>query len=84
MVSTEPHLNFRTFVQALKADNDLVEINTPINANLEAAAITRRFCETDSKVPLFNNIIGSQHGLSSVSPLPRAPCGNRPKTATAD
>ncbi|OQE36022.1 hypothetical protein PENCOP_c012G00979 [Penicillium coprophilum] len=70
MVSTEPHLNFRSFVEALKADNDLVEINTPIDANLEAAAITRRVCETDDKAPLFNNIIGSQHGLFRILGAP--------------
>ncbi|KAJ5112031.1 hypothetical protein N7532_000076 [Penicillium argentinense] len=40
MVSTHPHLNFRSFVEALKADNDLIEINDPIDPNLEAAAIT--------------------------------------------
>ncbi|KAJ5475734.1 hypothetical protein N7475_001463 [Penicillium sp. IBT 31633x] len=70
MVSTEPHLNFRSFVKALKADNDLVEINTPIDANLEAAAITRRVCETDDKAPLFNNVIGSQHGLFRILGAP--------------
>ncbi|CAG8084375.1 unnamed protein product [Penicillium salamii] len=70
MVSTEPHLNFRSFVEALKADDDLVEINTPVDANLEAAAITRRVCETDDKAPLFNNIIGSQHGLFRILGAP--------------
>ncbi|KAJ5212768.1 uncharacterized protein N7498_004414 [Penicillium cinerascens] len=39
--NTEPHLCFRSFVEALKADNDLLEIDTPVDPSLEAAAITR-------------------------------------------
>ncbi|KAF4954213.1 hypothetical protein FGADI_5426 [Fusarium gaditjirri] len=50
--------SFRTFVEQLKADNDLVEINDEIDPHLEAAAITRLVCETDDKAPLFNNLKG--------------------------
>lgn len=64
------HLNFRAFVEALKADGDLVEINEPIDPNLEAAAITRRVCETDDKAPLFNNLIGQQNGLFRILGAP--------------
>ncbi|KAJ5298061.1 hypothetical protein N7508_008310 [Penicillium antarcticum] len=70
MTSAEPHLCFRSFVEALKVDNDLVEIDTPVDANLEAAAITRLVCETDDKAPLFNNVIGSQHGLFRILGAP--------------
>ncbi|KAJ5622775.1 hypothetical protein N7490_011380 [Penicillium lividum] len=70
MVATEPHLNFRSFVEALKADNDLVEINDPIDPYLEAAAITRLVCETDDKAPLFNNVIGAQNGLFRILGAP--------------
>ncbi|KAF9889517.1 hypothetical protein FE257_007227 [Aspergillus nanangensis] len=65
-----PHLCFRSFVDALKADNDLVEIDTPVDPNLEAAAITRRVCETNDKAPLFNNVIGMQHGLFRILGAP--------------
>ncbi|RFU30795.1 hypothetical protein B7463_g5536, partial [Scytalidium lignicola] len=70
MSSDAPHLCFRSFVDALKADNDLVEIDTPIDANLEAAAITRLVCETDDKAPLFNNIKGSYKGLFRILGAP--------------
>jgi hypothetical protein len=42
------HLSFRSFVEALKQDNDRVEINIPVDPNLEAAAITRLVCETNN------------------------------------
>lgn len=70
MASTEPHLCFRSFVEALKADNDLVEINTPVDPNLEAAAITRLVCETDDKAPLFNNVVGTKNGLFRILGAP--------------
>ncbi len=53
-----PHLNFRSFVAALKEDNDLVEINEEIDPNLEVGAIIRKVCETNDKAPLFNNLKG--------------------------
>lgn len=68
--NTAPHLCFRSFVEALKADNDLAEVNTPVDPNLEAAAITRLACETDDKAPLFNNVIGSQNGLFRILGAP--------------
>lgn len=67
---SEPHLCFRSFVEALKADNDLIEINTPINPTLEAAAITRLVCENDQKAPLFNNLIGAKDGLFRILGAP--------------
>jgi UbiD family decarboxylase len=70
MSATEPHLNFRSFVEALKADDDLVEINEPVSANLEAAAITRLVCENDEKAPLFNNVIGAKDGLWRILGAP--------------
>lgn len=75
---TEAHLSFRSFVKALKADNDLIEIDTPVDAHLEAAAITRRVCETNDKAPLFNNVIGMQNGLFRIL---GAPGGLRNNTA---
>ncbi|KAI9376168.1 UbiD decarboxylyase family [Aspergillus egyptiacus] len=64
------HLEFRAFVEALKADNDLIEIDEPISANLEAAAITRLVCENDEKAPLFNNVVGAQDGLWRILGAP--------------
>jgi UbiD family decarboxylase len=67
-----PQLNFRSFVEALKEDDDLVEINDLIDPNLEAGAIIRKACETNGKAPLFNNLKGISlvtliHGLSIMS-----------------
>jgi UbiD family decarboxylase len=64
------HLSFRTFINALREDGDLADIDTPIDANLEAAAITRLVCETDDKAPLFNNIIGAKKGLWRILGAP--------------
>lgn len=57
-----PHLNFRSFVEALKEDGDIAEINTEKDPNLEIAAIIRRSNETDDKAPLFNNVKGATSG----------------------
>jgi UbiD family decarboxylase len=70
MANSQPHLCFRSFVEALKADGDLVEINSSIDPNLEAAAITRLVCETDDKAPLFNNLKGNQDGLFRILGAP--------------
>lgn len=64
------YLSFCSFVEALKQDNDLVEINTPLDANPEAAAITRLVCETNDKAPLFNNLIGADKGLWHILAAP--------------
>ncbi|OJJ99594.1 hypothetical protein ASPACDRAFT_29190 [Aspergillus aculeatus ATCC 16872] len=63
--------SFRAFVEALKADGDLVEINTEVDPHLEAAAITRLVCETDDKAPLFNNLKGmGKDGLFRILGAP--------------
>jgi 3-polyprenyl-4-hydroxybenzoate decarboxylase len=41
-----------------------------ILVNLEAAAITRRVCETKDKAPLFNNLIGMKNGLFRILGAP--------------
>jgi 3-polyprenyl-4-hydroxybenzoate decarboxylase len=40
--NNSPELNFREFVNQLKRDGDLVEIDEEVDANLEVAAITRK------------------------------------------
>ncbi|KAF5626980.1 3-octaprenyl-4-hydroxybenzoate carboxy-lyase [Fusarium sp. NRRL 52700] len=65
--------SFRAFVEQLKADDDLVEINDEIDPYLEAAAITRLVCETDDKAPLFNNVKGrNDKGLWRILGAPGA------------
>ncbi|KAI1866844.1 uncharacterized protein JN550_007391 [Neoarthrinium moseri] len=62
---------FRDFVDQLRSDDDLVEINDEIDPYLEAAAITRLVCETDDKAPLFNNLKGqNEKGLFRILGAP--------------
>ncbi|TVY45318.1 Ferulic acid decarboxylase [Lachnellula subtilissima] len=68
--SEPPHLCFRSFVDALREDNDLAEINEEIDPYLEAAAITRRASETLGKAPLMNNLKGNEHGLWRILGAP--------------
>ena len=66
----QPHLNFRSFVEALKEDGDLVEINSERDPHLEVSAIIRKVCETDDKAPLFNNVKGAKDGLFRILGAP--------------
>ncbi|KAK7522167.1 UbiD decarboxylyase family [Phyllosticta citriasiana] len=63
-------MNFRSFVEALKADGDIAEINSEKDPHLEVAAIIRRSCETDDKAPLFNNVKGARDGLFRILGAP--------------
>ncbi|KAB8299096.1 hypothetical protein EYC80_001214 [Monilinia laxa] len=65
-----PHMNFRSFVEALKEDGDLVEINDEIDPYLEAGAIIRKVCETNGPAPLFNNMKGAKDGLWRILGAP--------------
>ncbi|KAH8705940.1 UbiD decarboxylyase family [Talaromyces proteolyticus] len=65
-----PHLSFRSFVNALKEDGDLVEINDEIDPYLEAGAIIRKVCETDNKAPLLNKLKGNKDGLWRILGAP--------------
>ena len=67
-----PHMNFRSYVEALKQDNDLVEIDREIDPDLEAGAIIRKVCETDDKAPLFNNLKGADKGLFRILGAPNS------------
>lgn len=60
--SNAAQLDFRSFIQQLRDDNDLVEIEREIDPHLEAAAIVRRVAEVKGKAPLFNNIKGAKPG----------------------
>jgi UbiD family decarboxylase len=61
-----PHLDFRLFVNVLRQDGDLADINEEVDPHLEVAAITRRVYEQRSKAPLFNNVKGAQDGLFRI------------------
>jgi UbiD family decarboxylase len=51
-------MNFRAYVDALKRDGDLVEINEECDPNLEVGAIIRKIVENDERAPLFNKLKG--------------------------
>ncbi|KAH8886570.1 putative 3-octaprenyl-4-hydroxybenzoate carboxy-lyase [Thozetella sp. PMI_491] len=56
-------LDFRTFIEILRQDNDLAEINHEVDPHLEVGAIVRRVSEVNDKAPLFNNVKGAKDGL---------------------
>ena len=55
-------VDFRQFIELLRHDHDLAEIDREIDPHLEAAAIVRRVAEVKGKAPLFNNIKGAEPG----------------------
>ncbi|GKT66155.1 ferulic acid decarboxylase 1 [Colletotrichum tofieldiae] len=65
-----PHLEFRSFVNSLRQDNDLAEISAEVDPHLEVAAIIRRSYEKRSKAPLFNNVKGAKNGLFNILGAP--------------
>ncbi|GAA6033106.1 hypothetical protein JCM8097_002947 [Rhodosporidiobolus ruineniae] len=70
--STLPHLNFRSFVDALREDGDLVSVTREVDPHLEAAAITRLVYENDGPAPLFENVKGAKNGLFRILGAPNA------------
>ncbi|GIZ48299.1 hypothetical protein CKM354_001136700 [Cercospora kikuchii] len=58
----DSQLDFRAFIEQLRYDQDLVEIDREIDPDLEAAAIVRRVAEVKGKAPLLNNIKGAEPG----------------------
>ncbi|KAK5060999.1 hypothetical protein LTR84_007540 [Exophiala bonariae] len=65
-----PHLDFRSFVDELRSDDDLADINAEVDPHLEVAAIIRRAYEVRSKAPLFNNVKGAKDGLFRIIGAP--------------
>ncbi|KXT06047.1 hypothetical protein AC578_1283 [Pseudocercospora eumusae] len=59
---SQAQVEFRAFIEQLRNDNDIVEIDQEIDPHLEAAAIVRRVAEVNGKAPLFNNIKGAKPG----------------------
>lgn len=56
-------LDFRTFIELLRQDGDLVEVIQEVDPHLEVGAIVRRVSETNDKAPLFSNVKGARDGL---------------------
>lgn len=68
-----PHMSFRAFVDVLRADGDIAEINTECDADLEVGAVIRHACETDAKAPLFNKLKGQdKNGLWRILGAPNS------------
>ncbi|WYZ41020.1 hypothetical protein EsH8_IV_001361 [Colletotrichum jinshuiense] len=59
----EAQLDFRKFIDILRQDNDLVDINQEVDPHLEVGAIVRRVSELNEKAPLFNNVKGAHNGM---------------------
>lgn len=67
-----PDMNFRSFVDALEDDGDLVKVTREVDPDLELAAITRIVYENDGPAPLFENVKGAKNGLFRVLGAPNA------------
>jgi UbiD family decarboxylase len=75
--SMSPATEFRSFLNALRENGDLVDIHHEVDPHLEIGAISRRVSERDAKVPLFHNVKGAQRGLwkmtSNLQSLSQSP-----------
>ncbi|OKL57673.1 hypothetical protein UA08_06941 [Talaromyces atroroseus] len=67
-----PHLNFRSFLSALREQGDLVDVKRSVDPNLEVAAVTRRVYEAHAPAPLFHNVSGTdlRSGLFKILGAP--------------
>src|SRR6188474_2691222 len=54
------HRNLRTFIDALRRENEIVEISAEVDPCLEIAEIHRRVIAQQGKALLFTNVKGSQ------------------------
>lgn len=55
------HKNLRSFIEQLKRENDLTEIEAEVDPYLEIAEIHRRVIEAQGKALLFKNVKGSKY-----------------------
>ena len=60
---TGAQLDFRQFLDVLREDGDLVEIDDEVDPHLEIGAIVRKVSETNNLAPLFNNVKHAKRGL---------------------
>ncbi len=54
------HKNLRSFIEALRGENDLIEIEAEVDPYLEIAEIHRRVIENQGKALLFKNVKNSK------------------------
>jgi UbiD family decarboxylase len=54
------HKNLRSFIEALRRENDLIEIEAEVDPYLEIAEIHRRVIENQGKALLFKNVKNSK------------------------
>jgi len=54
------HKNLRSFIETLRRENDLIEIEREVDPYLEIAEIHRRVIEEQGKTLLFNNVKNSK------------------------
>src|SRR5215204_2894796 len=55
--------NLRTFIETLRKENDLTEIETEVDPYLEIAEIHRRVIDEQGKALLFKNVKGSKYSV---------------------
>jgi UbiD family decarboxylase len=55
------HKNLRSFIEQLRRENDLLEIETEVDPYLEIAEIHRRVIDEQGKALLFKNVKGSKY-----------------------
>ena len=55
--------DLREFIAALRMEGDIVEIDAPVDARLEAAEIHRRVIAAGGPALLFNNVVGADYPL---------------------
>ncbi|KAL2216505.1 alpha subunit of phenylphosphate carboxylase [Thermoascus aurantiacus ATCC 26904] len=67
-----PHLSFRSMLDTLRQQGDLVDVHESVSPDLEVGAITRRVYETRAPAPLFHNVAGTdpQTGLFRILGAP--------------
>ena len=53
------HKNLRSFIDVLRRENEIVEINAEVDPYLEIAEIHRRVIDAEGKALLFRNVKGS-------------------------
>jgi 4-hydroxybenzoate decarboxylase subunit C len=54
------HKDLRSFINTLKAEKEIVEINAPVDPYLEIAEIHRRVIDAQGKALFFGNVKGSE------------------------
>jgi len=59
----KPETDFRSFLDALRSEGDLADIDLEVDPHLEVGAIARRVSEVDAKAPLFHSVKGARQGL---------------------